>query len=340
MDHPKFPEALRVSLDALMKDLQDIAYEEVRDAYPGRLAPTHTSRYDTAADRKAAHTRIIDTLTALALAADITSAERDAFRAAITAAVAAYHRHTTIGFRASIGIHSSGGPLSLYHRGRTRAQSLNNVSRAAADIGTLVVLPSSAPLLDALDAVEDALTGGASVERLATVLDRLRALFHLHEDRMGKHFGTYMAHAHHYALLMAGALDQYADDFRHVCRGLVAARADLADHYVNGTQYVARAPETEPEPEHTGPVTLVVGTAHTTDEERQRRGYGNSLTRYKTLDSPSAGDFPTIESARNVAVDILETKGATADEVAAARTLPFGRGLTAAGLHILIRETN
>jgi hypothetical protein len=91
---------------------------------------------------------------------------------------------------------------------------------------------------------------------------------------------------------------------------------------------------------HTGPVTLVVMPASATEREKNSQAYTNSETRYKRIDAPSAADFPEIETARKVAASILGSKGASAQDIAAASVLPFGSGLTACGLHLLIRETD
>ena len=92
--------------------------------------------------------------------------------------------------------------------------------------------------------------------------------------------------------------------------------------------------------QHTGPVTLVIAPDRTTEREKRSRSYGNAYSRYKHLDIASSGDFPDIETARAAAVDVLTSRGAAAEDIEAVRAIEFGRGITAAGLYLLIRETD
>lgn len=216
------PEALRMSLEALFKDLQDIAHEAVRDAHPGRLAPTHTPRYDTEADRTTALTRIKDTLRALALTADITAEELAAFNEAIDRAVNGYVEHVTVGLRSSIGVTTDWSP----------AAAVVGVQRLSAYIATLVTCPGSAVLLALLDDVEDAFNSGASAVRLTNVLNAVQGAYIAASP--GEDFGAFIAYASHYATLTArlDTLDHYRTEIASVVNGLTAARAGLANRYV------------------------------------------------------------------------------------------------------------
>jgi len=347
------PEATRMALEALFKDVQDMAHEAVRDAHPGRLAPTHTTRYDTEADRTAARTRITDTLSALALTADITGEELAAFRESITAGVDGLYRNYMTGLRASIGVQTDWSAEA----------ALVGVQRLSASIATLVVHPGAAVLLGLLDDVEDAFTSGASAVRLTRVLHFVQTAYVAASP--GEDFPAFIAYATHYAALVArpDTFVHYGEELKAVVNGLTVARAGLAERYVGvrGREAVRdraarssageavagfargrdRAAELERAAtrEYTGPVTLVIGPAKTTEHEKNARSYGNAYTRQKALTPPSAGDFHTMEAARNVVVELLEDRGAPAEDIAAARVMAFGASMVADGLHILIRET-
>lgn len=333
-DAMPLPEALRMSLEALFKDVQDIAHEAVRDAHPGRLGPTHTTRYDTEPDRIAALTRIRETLCALALTADITTDELAAFRGAVEWALNGLYEHNATGLRASLGIATEW----------SAAAAVVGVQRLSGYLATLVVHPASAPLLDLLDDVEDAFTSGASAVRLAKVMNAVQGAYIAASP--GEEFGAFIAYTTHYAALMArpDAFELYATEFASVVNGLTAARAGLAARYasIRGRSAVRAEPGDDGAPlapaDTAGPVALVIGADTITEREKNARGYTNSYTRSKVLDVPSAGNFDTIDAARAVVVDILEGKGAPAEDLAAARVLAFGYPMTAAGLRFHIRE--
>jgi hypothetical protein len=327
------PEALRMSLEALFKDVQDIAHEAVRDAHPGRLGPTHTTRYDTEPDRTAALNRIRETLCALALTTDITTDELASFRASVEWAVSGLYEHHTTGLRASLGIATEW----------SAAAAVVGVQRLSGYLATLVVHPGAAPLLDLLDDVEDAFTSGASAVRLTKVMNAVQVAYIAASP--GEHFAAFIAYTTHYAALMArpDGFELYATEFAAVVNGLTAARASLAARYagIRGRSAVRAEPGDDGAPlaaaEHTGPVGLVL-TPENSDAERNMRGYRNAYTRYKLLASPSYGEFPDIASARAAAVDVLTAKGAPAEDIAAVRVLGFGEATVSLGLHILIRE--
>lgn len=304
--------AAHTAVEALFIQIQDIAREGVRDAHPGRFGPTHTSRYDTAADRRAALERITASLARIAPDTAARAAAEGKFTDALAWAVNEYHRHAADAMRADL-------------EGARRAAVLatSGTGRAAAYIGTLVTFPGAQAILSALDDVEDALTSGAGAERLAKAINAATAAFGGH---VGDAFGTYIANAHHYALL-ANTTDtaDRATELNAITDALDTARAILARDYLA----VAR---------HTGPVALVVKNAKTTERERNMRGYNNAYTRYKVMDSPSAGDFADIDAARAAAIGILEGRGASPEDIAAARVLGYGSSMIATGLHILIRE--
>lgn len=305
--------AAAMAVEALFIEIQDIAHEGVRDAHPGRLAPTHTSRYDTADDRRAALERITRNLAHIAPDTDERRGVESKFQDALAWAVNEYHRHAADAIAAN-----------LHDNRRAAALATSATGRAAAYIGTLVTYPGAAPLLSALDDIEDAFGSGAGADRLARTINTLTAMF---RGTVGEAFGTYLAAAHHRALLSI-TLDvaDRATELAEASDGLDTARAILARDYLASVR-------------HTGPVALVIQPAETTDRERNSRGYGNAYTRYKLLDKPSAADFPNIESARATIITLLASKGAPAEDIAAARVLGFGGVLYAAGLRILIRET-
>jgi hypothetical protein len=307
--------AAHMAVEAMFIEIQDIAHESVRDAHPGRLGATHTSRYDTADDRRRALERITNNLAALAPDTDGRRAVEPKFHDALAWAVNEYQRHAADGIAA--GLHGNR---------RTAALATSATGRTAAYIGTLVTYPGAVLLLSALDDIEDAFRAGAGAERLARTINAVTAMF---GGTVTDTFGTYLASAHHRALLSI-TLDvaDRSTELAAVSDDLDTARALLA------RDYLARARHAE----RTGPVGLVIQPAETTDRERNSRGYGNAYTRYKIADKPSAADFPNIESARATVVTLLESKGAPAEDIAAARVLGFGGTLIAAGLHILIRE--
>jgi hypothetical protein len=307
--------AAHMAVESMFIEIQDIAHEGVRDAHPGRFGATHTSRYDTADDRRRALERITRNLAALAPDTDERRADETKFTDALTWAVNEYHRHAADGLTAG-----------LHDNRRASVLATSATGRAAAYIGTLVTYPGAAPFLSALDDIEDAFRAGAGVERLARTINVVTAMC---GGTVTAEFGTYLASAHHRALLSI-TLDvaDRTTELAAASDGLDTARAILA------RDYLARARHAE----HTGPVGLVLQPAGTTERERGARGYGNAYTRYKIADKPSAADFPNIESARATVVTLLESKGAPAEDIAAARVLGFGGSLIAAGLHILIRE--
>lgn len=306
--------AAHMAVEALFIEIQDIAHEEVRDAHPGRLAPTHTSRYDTAADRRRALERITKSLAALAPDTDERRGVEAKFQDALAWAVNEYQRHAADAIAAT-----------LHDNRRAAVLATSTTGRTAAYIGTLLTYPGAALLLSALDDIEDAFGSGAGAERLARTINALTAMF---GGTVGDAFGTYLADAHHRAILI-NAPDLAATESTRELEGITdeldTARAILARDYLASVR-------------HSGPVGLVLQPADITDRERNSRGYGNAYTRYKLADKPSAADFPNIESARATVVTLLESKGAPAEDIAAARVLGFGGVLIAAGLRILIRE--
>lgn len=304
--------AAHMAVEALFIEIQDIAHEEVRDAHPGRLAPTHTSRYDTAADRRRALERITKSLAALAPDTDERRGVEAKFQDALAWAVNEYQRHAGAAIAAT-----------LHDNRRAAVLATSTTGRTAAYIGTLLTYPGAALLLSALDDIEDAFGSGAGADRLARTINALTAMF---GGTVGGAFGTYLASAHHRALLSI-TLDvaDRATELNAATDGLDTARATLARDYLASVR-------------HCGPVGLVLQPADITDRECNSRGYGNAYTRYKLADKPSAADFPNIESARATVVTLLESKGAPAEDIAAARVLGFGGVLIAAGLRILIRE--
>lgn len=316
--------AAHTAVEALFIQIQDIAHEGVRDAHPGHFGPTHTSRYDTPADRTAALERIIASLAAIAPDTDARRAAEGKFTDALAWAVNEYHRHATEALTATLGtLHRWGTESGGRSTAAARVLATSGTGRAAAYIGTLVTFPGAHPLLSALDDLENALTSGAGAERLAgTIHNAAAALGNTYTDA----FGTYIAHAYHYALLV-GATDiaGRADELNAITDALDTTRAVLARDYLA----VAR---------HTGPVALVIQDDRTTERERHMRGYANAYTKYKVMDSPSAADFADIEAARAAAVTVLEGRGASPEDIAAARVLGYGSAMTATGLHLLIRE--
>lgn len=324
MDHVEgLTPAAVAAVEALFADIEAIAHEAVRDAHPGALGPTATSRFDTPAERAAALERITAALAALAPAVPWRTAHESDFRKALSRAVDDYHRHHGDGLRARI---ADAEPAFIRARSAT--------GRTAARIGTLVTYPAAVPLLAALDDVENAFArgamaerGGASVEPLADAITTASALC----AAAPEHFGTYLAHAHHYMLTLWGpALCNHTDALDALADGLDTARALLARDYT--------AARTAPSPVRA--VALVV-TPPTTEAERNARAYGNSVTRYRSLNAPSYAEFTDLHTARCAAVDVLRLHGADTKTIASARSLGLGGVImTGDGLHILIREPN
>lgn len=318
--------AAHTAVEALFIQIQDIAHEGVRDAYPGHFGPTHTARYDTAADRTAALERITASLARIAPATPARAAAESKFTDALAWAVNEYHRHAAAALTATLGtLHRWGPEPGGRSPAAARVLATSGTGRAAAYIGTLVTFPGAHPILSALDDVEGALTSGAGAERLAKTINALIGAFGGH---VGDAFGTYLADAHHYALL-TGAPDIDAPDRTRELQGITdeldTTRAILARDYLAHVR-------------HTGPVALVIMNAETTEHERNMRGYTNAYTRYKLLDSPNAADFADIDAARAAAITILEQRGAAPEDISAARVLGYGSTMIATGLHILIRE--
>ena len=90
------------------------------------------------------------------------------------------------------------------------------------------------------------------------------------------------------------------------------------------------------EPEHTGPVLLVI--TQSSAYERTRRSYGNAVSRHKYMEPASAAEFPTIAAAREAAAEVLISAGAPDDILTEARTLKFNQGMGWSVYHILIRQ--
>lgn len=313
-DHERDPfgldTAAHMAVEALFIQIQDIAHEGVRDTHPGRFGPTHTHRYDTAEDRRAALERITASLANLAPDTDARRASESKFTDALAWAVNEYHRHAAEALRAN-----------LHSARRAGVLATSDTGRAAAYIGTLVTFPGAQTLLSALDDVEDALTSGAGTDRFAKTINAATAAFGGH---VGDAFGTYLASAHHHALMRI-TLDvaDRATELAALTDALDTARAILARDYLAAAR-------------HTGPVTLIIGNATTTEREKNARGYTNALTKYRVLDTPSAGDFADITAARAAAVEVLELRGAAPEDIAAARVLGYGGVLYATGLRIAI----
>jgi hypothetical protein len=312
-DTDQLTPAAHMAVEALFIEIQDIAHEGMRDAHPGRLAPTHTNRYDTEADRRGALERIIESLARIAPDTVARRGVEAKFHDALAWSVNEYHRHAGAAIAAN-----------LHDNRRAAVLATSATGRAAAYIGTLVTYPGAAPLLSVLDDIEDAYASGAGAERLARTINALTAMF---GGTVGDAFGTYLASVHHRTLLSITLdVSDRATELAEASDSLDTARAILARDYL--------APAA-----HTGPVALVVIPA-TTDAERNARGYGNAYTRYKTLNKPSYAEFPDLDSARAAAAEVLEKKGADPESVAAARVLAFGTTVKADGLTILIREPN
>lgn len=304
--------AAHTAVEALFIQIQDIAHEGVRDAHPGRFGPTHTSRYDTAEDRRAALERITASLASIAPDTDARRAAEGKFTDALAWAVNEYHRHAAEAMQAQ-----------LHDARRATALATSDTGRAAAYIGTLVTFPGAQTILSALDDVEDAFTSGAGAERLASTINAATATFGGH---VGDAFGTYLASAHHHALMRI-TLDvaDRTTELTALTDALDTARAILARDYLAAGR-------------HTGPVALVIQADKTSERERNMRGYTNAYTKYKLMDSPSAADFADIAAARAAAIAVLEGRDATPEDITAARVMGLGSVVYATGLRIAITE--